>query len=67
VLVSGKETKRKVSDDFKASLLSDNPLLKLPFKLLEDHFSHRKASWIWALPLTIVIRFLLNIVDHILV
>jgi hypothetical protein len=35
LLVIGKETKSTVSDDLKVSLLSDNPLLKRPFKILE--------------------------------
>ena len=55
-----------VSDDFKVSLLSDNPLLKLPFKLLGACFCRREASWIWAPRLTIIVRFLPYIVDHIL-
>jgi hypothetical protein len=29
-------------------------------------FGHREASWIWAPRFTIIIRFLPNIVDHIL-
>jgi hypothetical protein len=61
-----KETKSTVSDDFKVSLLSDNPLLKLPFKLLETCFHHREASRILASRLTIIIQFLHDIVDHIL-
>jgi hypothetical protein len=33
VLIIGKETKSTVSDDFNVLLLSDDPLLKLLFKL----------------------------------
>jgi hypothetical protein len=66
LLIIGKETKSTVLDDFKVLLLSDNPLLKLPFKYLEACFRRREASWIWAPHLTIIIRFLPDIVDHIL-
>jgi hypothetical protein len=66
LLIIGKETKSMVSDDFKVSLLSDNPLLNVPFKLLETCFHRREDSWIWAPCLTIIIRFLPNIVNHIL-
>jgi len=65
LLVRGKETKSTVSDDFKVSQLFDNPLLKLPFKLLEACFRRRETSWIWAPRLTIIIRFLPDIIDHI--
>jgi len=66
LLVIGKETMSTVSNDFKVSLLSDNPLLNLPVKLLESFFRHREASGIWGLRLTIIIRFLPDKVDHIL-
>jgi hypothetical protein len=66
LLVIGKKTKSTVSDDFTVLLLSDNPLLKLPLKLLEACFHCREASWICAPRLTIIIQFLPDIVDHIL-
>ena len=40
--------------------------MKLPFKLLEACFRHQETSWIWAPGLTIIIRCLPDIVDHIL-
>jgi hypothetical protein len=66
LLVIGKETKSTVSDDFKMLLLSDNPLLKLPFKHLEGCFRCQEASLIGAPRRTIIIRLLPDIVDHIL-
>ena len=62
----GKDTKSTVPDDFKVLWLSDNPPLNLPFKLLEACFRRQESSWIWAPRLTIIIRFLPDIVDHIL-
>jgi hypothetical protein len=53
-------------DDFKVSLQSDNPHLKLPFKLLKAEFQCREASSIWVPLLTTIIRFLSNIIAHIL-
>jgi hypothetical protein len=58
-------TRSTVLDDFKVSLLPDNFLLKLPFKLLEACFHSWKASWIRVPHLTIIIQFLPNIVDPI--
>jgi hypothetical protein len=55
-----------VSDELKVLLLSDNPLWKVPLKLLEACFCAREASWMWVPFLTIIIRFLPDIVDHIL-
>jgi len=55
-----------VSDDFKLSLLSDNPPLQLPFKLWAACFYWQEASWIRVPPLSIIIRFLPNIIDYIL-
>jgi len=66
LLVIGKETKSTVPDDFKVSLLSDNPPFKLLVVLLEACLRPWEASWIWALHLSIIIRFLPNIIDHIL-
>jgi hypothetical protein len=66
LLVIGKETKSTVSDDYKLLLPSENALLKLPFKLLEACIHHWEASSIWAPCLTINIRFLPDIIDHIL-
>ena len=63
----GKETKSTVSDDFKVLVVSDIPLLKLPFKRLEACLCHWEASWIWAPRLTIIIGFLPDLVYHILV
>ena len=48
------------------SLLSGNFLLKLQFKLLEACFCRQEGSWIWAPRLTIIIRSLRDIIDHIL-
>jgi len=56
-----------VSDDLNVLLLSDNPVLKLPFKLLEVCVCCREASEICALRLTIIIRSLPHIVDYILI
>jgi len=53
-------------DDFKVSLLSDNPLLKLPVKLLVACSHRREASLIYAPPLTINIDFLPDIFEYIL-
>jgi hypothetical protein len=55
-----------VSDELKGLLLSDNPLLKVPLKLLEACFCAWEACWMWVPFLTIIIRFLPDIVDHIL-
>jgi hypothetical protein len=66
LLVILKETKSMVSDDFKVSLLSDSPLLKLAFKFLEACVCGRDASWIWAPRLTIIIQFLPDILNQIL-
>jgi len=65
-LLIGKEIKSAVLDDFKVTLLSDNPPLKLSVELLEACFHHQEASWIWVLHLSIIIWLLSNIVDHIL-
>jgi hypothetical protein len=43
-----------VSDDFKESLLSDNPLFKCPLKLLKAGFCSPTASWMWMPRLTII-------------
>jgi hypothetical protein len=55
-----------VLDGFKGSLLCNHSLLKLPFKLLEACFHRWEASWMWTLCLTITIRFLPDIIDHII-
>jgi hypothetical protein len=60
------ETKSMVTDDSMISLLSDNPRLKLLLKLVKAFFSRWEASCIWLLHLTINIRFLSDIIDHIL-
>jgi hypothetical protein len=65
-LVNGKETKSTVLDDFKVSLQSDNPHLKLPFKVLKTGFRRQESSSIWVRSLTLIIRFLPNIITHIL-
>jgi len=66
LLVIGKEKNTTVSDDRKKSLLSHIPFWEVLFKLLEACFPSQKASWIWVPRLTIIIRFLHNIVYHIL-
>jgi len=53
-------------DDFKVSLLSHNPLLKLPFELLEAGFRPQEACSIWDPQLSINNPFLPDIVDRIL-
>jgi len=61
-----KETKSTHLDDFQVSLLPDHPPWKIPFELLETCFCRREASWIWARHFSINIRFLPDMVDHIL-
>jgi len=55
-----------LSDNFNVLLLSNEPHLKLPFEVLEACVYHREASSMWALHLSITIRFLPDSVDHIL-
>jgi hypothetical protein len=55
LLVIRKETKSTVSDDFKVSLRSDNPLLKFPFEQLGACFRHQDAPSICAPRLTIIV------------
>jgi hypothetical protein len=66
LLVIGKEIKSTVSDDFKVSLQSDNPLMKFLLKLLEVCFCHQESCCIWVLYIDNFIQYLANIVDHIL-
>jgi len=66
LLIIGKGTKSTVSDDFKVSLVPDSVLLKLLFKLLDACVCGWEASGMWAPSLTIVIRFLPDIIDRIL-
>jgi hypothetical protein len=63
LLVIGKITKSLVSDDLKVSLLSDYPLLTLPFKLLKACFHYQKASWICVPRPTMIIYLLPDISD----
>jgi len=60
-----KEAKSTVSDDFQVSLRCNNTPLKLPFERLKACVRRQTATWIWAPSLIIIIRFLPNIIDHI--
>jgi hypothetical protein len=66
LLLSGKQTKIMVSDDFKVSLLFQNPLLKTSVKYLEDCLCGWEASCILAACLTIIIWLDPDIVNHML-
>jgi len=66
LFVISEETKSRVPHEFNESLLPNNPLSKHPFKLLVAYFHCREYSWIWVLRLSIIIRFLPTIVNHIL-
>jgi hypothetical protein len=61
-----KENMSTVSDDFKLSLRSNNPLVKLRINHLESCLRRRETSLIWTLCFTINIRFLPNIINPIL-
>jgi len=66
LIVISKETKSTVSGDFIRMPLSGNPPLKLPFEVFEACFHCWVSFWILAQRLSIVIKLLLCIVDHIL-
>jgi len=66
LLIIGQETKSTVWNDFKESLLSANPPLKLPWELWEAYFHCQEASWIRVPYLSIIISFHHDVVDHIL-
>ena len=53
-----------VLDHFKVLVLSGNPHLKHPFKLLGACFRHLEESRILGTHLSIIIRFLPDIIDH---
>jgi len=55
-----------VSDDFKVSLLSDIPHMKLPMEHVNACASCREASRMCAPHLSIMIPFLHDIIDHVL-
>jgi len=54
-LVIGTVTKSTILDDYKVSLLSDNPPFKLALQHLEASIYCRKVSWISVLHLSISI------------
>jgi len=59
------ETKSIVSDDFKVSLLPDNPPWMLHFECLESCVRCQEAAWIGVGHLSIIIQFLPNMIDYI--
>jgi len=66
LLVITRETESMVLDEFKVSLLPDNPPFMLPFELLEACYHCREHPGIWAAYLRIVNQFLPDIIGHIL-
>jgi len=66
LLIISKVIEITVLDDLKVYLLANHDLLKLRFEQLEACFRRPEASWIVALRLSIIVRFLPIIVDYIL-
>jgi hypothetical protein len=54
VLGISKNTHSPVSDDFKISLLADNPSLKFRMNLSEAIYGDGEASWIWVIYVNII-------------
>jgi len=66
VFVISEQTNSTIAHDFNVSLVSNNLLSKLQFKLLEACFRHREVCCIREPLLTIIIGFLHDIVNYIL-